>query len=44
MREYGIHVSDNHVLRIMQILGIQSTVKFQRKGCTRSDSDPQYVA
>ena len=26
MREYNIHVSDNHVLRIMRILGIQSTV------------------
>ena len=44
LRTYGVHVSDNHVLRIMRILGIQSTVKFQRKGCTRSSSDPQYVA
>lgn len=44
MREYGIHVSDNHVLRIMRILGIQSVVKFQRKGCTRSASNPQHVA
>ena len=44
MREHDIHVSDNHVLRIMRILGIQSTVKFQRKGCTRSVSDPQQVA
>jgi hypothetical protein len=44
MREYDIHASDNHVLRIMRILRIQSTVKFQRKGCTRSASDPQYVA
>jgi transposase InsO family protein len=43
-REDGIHVSDNHVLRIMRILGIQSTVKFQRKGCTRSASNPQQVA
>lgn len=44
MREYNIHVSDNHVLRIMRILEIQSTVKFQSKGCTRSASDPQQVA
>lgn len=44
MREYGIYASDNHVLRILRILGIQSTVKFQCKGCTRSASDPQYVA
>ena len=44
MRTHGIHTSDNHVLRIMRILGIQSTVKFQRKGCTRSASDPQYLA
>lgn len=44
MRDYGTHVSDNHVLRIMRVLGIQSTVKFQRNGCTRSSSDPQYVA
>jgi hypothetical protein len=44
LREYEIHASDNHVLRIMRILGIQSTVKFQRKGCTRPASDPQHVA
>lgn len=44
IREYDIHTSDKHVLRIMRILGIQSTVKFQRKGCTRSASDPQYLA
>jgi len=44
IRECDIHVSDNHVLRIMRILGIQSTVKFQRKGCTKSASDPQHVA
>lgn len=44
MREHDIHVSDNHVLRIMRTLQIQSTVKFQRKGCTRSASDPQHVA
>lgn len=44
MRAYGIHVSDNHVLRIMRILGLQSAVKFRRKGCTKSASDPQYVA
>lgn len=44
IREYGIHVSDNHVLRGMRILRIQSTVKFQRKGCTRSASDPHHVA
>ena len=44
LREEGIHVSDNHVLRIMRILGLQSTVKFQRRGCTRSASNPQQVA
>lgn len=44
LREHDIHVSDNHVLRIMRILEIQSTVKFQRKGCTRSVSDPQQLA
>lgn len=44
LREYEIHASDNHVLRIMRILGIQSAVKFQRKGCTKSASDPQHVA
>ena len=44
LREHDIHVSDNHVLRIMRILEIQSTVKFQRKGCTKSASDPQHMA
>lgn len=44
MREDGIYVSDNHVLRLMRILGIQSTVKFQPKGCTRSASNQQQVA
>lgn len=37
-------MSDKHVLRIMRILGIQSTVPFRRKGCTRSASHPQHVA
>jgi transposase InsO family protein len=44
MREYGIHTSDSHVLRIMRILGIQSAVKFGRQGCTKSDSNPQHTA
>ena len=44
IREHDTHISDNHVLRIMRILRIQSVVKFQRKGCTRSASDPQHVA
>ncbi len=44
LREHNLHVSDNRVLRMMRILGLQSTVKFQRKGCTRSVKDPQQVA
>jgi transposase InsO family protein len=43
-REHDIDVSDKRILRIMQILGIQSTVKFKRSGCTRSVSNPQYTA
>lgn len=43
-REHGIDVSDKRILRIMQILVIQSTVKFKRCGCTRSVSNPQYTA
>lgn len=43
-REKDIYVSDNHVLRIMRLLEIQSTIPFRRKGCTRSASYPQHVA
>jgi transposase InsO family protein len=43
-RDHGINVSDKRTLRIMRILGIQSTVKFRRCGCTRSASEPQYMA
>ena len=43
-RYHDIHVNDKRVLRITRALGIQSTIKFRRRGCTRSAAAPQYVA
>ena len=43
-RYHGIHVNDKRVLRIARALHIQSTIKFRRRGCTRSAASPQYVA
>jgi len=43
-RDHDIDVSDKRTLRIMRILGIQSTVKFRCCSCTRSASEPQYTA
>jgi transposase InsO family protein len=39
-----IKVCDKRVLRIMRLLGIQSTVKFKSNGCTKPASAPEYVA
>ena len=43
-RHHDIHVNDKRILRICRALGIQSTIKFRRHGCTRSAASPQYVA
>ena len=42
-RYYGAPVNGKRVLRICRSLGIQSTIKYARRGCTRSASDPQYL-
>ena len=43
-RDYGFPVSDNRVLRICRALGIKSTIKYRKEGCTISDKDPQHIA
>ena len=42
--DYHIHVSDKKVLRICQILGIKSIIKYCSHSCTRQASNPQYIA
>lgn len=37
-------MNDKRVLHICRSLGIQSTIKYARRGCIRSASDPQYLA
>ena len=43
-RYYGAPVNDKRALRICRSLGIRSTIKYARHGCTRRASDPQYLA
>ena len=43
-RYYDTPVNDKRVRRICQSLGIQSTIKYARSGCTKSSSDPKYTA
>lgn len=43
-RHHDIHINDKRTLRICRALGIQSTIKFRRHGCTRNAASPQYVA
>ena len=43
-RYYDTPVNDKRVRRICQSLGIKSTLKFARHGCTRSASEPQHTA
>ena len=43
-RYYATPVNDKRALRICRSLGIQSTIKYTRHGCTRRASDPQYLA
>ena len=41
---YGAPVNDKRALRICRSLGVRSTIKYARHGCTRRASDPQYLA
>ena len=43
-RYYGAPVNDKRALRICRSLGVRSTIKYTRHGCTRRASDPQYLA
>ena len=40
----GIHVNDKRVLRICQVRDIRSTVKYNNRGCTKQEKNPQYLA
>ena len=42
--DFGIDVNDKRILRICRAKKIKSTIKYKRRGCTRSSSNPQYVA
>lgn len=41
---YSILVNDKRVLRICQVKGIYSTIKYCNNGCTRRAKNPQYVS
>lgn len=41
---YDTPVNDKRALRICRSLGVKSTIKHARHGCTRSDSDPKHTA
>lgn len=42
--DYDIHVNDKRILRICRAESIKSTIKYSNHGCTRSASNPQYLA
>lgn len=41
---YGINVNDKRTLRICRTKGIQSTIKWKPKCCTRADRNPDHVS
>lgn len=43
-RDYGFDVSDRRVLRICRVLGIKSTIKYERNSCTVNAENPQHVS
>ena len=43
-RYYNTPVNDKRALCICRSLGIQPTIKYARRGCTRGDSALQYLA
>ena len=43
-RYYGAPINDKRALRICRSLGVRSTIKYARHGCTRLASDPQCLA
>lgn len=43
-RKYKIDISDKRMRRICGKLQIKSTIKYNRKGCTKSEKDPQFTA
>ena len=43
-KKHDIDVNDKRVLRICRKKGIQSTIKWKPKSCTRSSNDPAHIA
>lgn len=43
-RKYKMDISDKRMRRICRKLQIKSTIKYNRKGCTQSEKDPQITA
>ena len=43
-KKHGIVVNDKRILRICRKEGIQSTIKWKPKSCTRSSNDPAHIA
>ncbi len=41
---HDIDVNDKRILRICRIKGIQSTIKWKPKSCTRADRNPDHIA
>lgn len=41
---HGEHVNDKRILRICRKKGIQSTIKWKPKSCTRGDRNPDHIA
>ena len=41
---YGIPVNDKRILRICRKIGIQSSIKWKPKSCTKADRNPAYLA
>lgn len=43
-RDYGFDVSDRRVLKICRVLGIKSTIKYERHSCTVNAACPQHIS
>ena len=41
---YGIPANDKRILRICRKIGIQSSIKWKPKSCTKADRNPSYIA
>lgn len=41
---YGIPANDKRILRICRKIGIQSSIKWKPKSCTKADRNPSHIA